>query len=47
LHELRPVVSDVVADLQANGEPVPEPLAAKKNIVVDLWYVFHPNYTDG
>ncbi len=30
LHGLRQVVSDVVADLQANGEPVPEPLAAKK-----------------
>jgi len=24
------VVSDVVTDLQANGEPVPEPLSAKK-----------------
>ena len=30
LHRLRHVVSDVVTDLQANGEPVPEPLAAKK-----------------
>jgi len=30
LHGLRQVVSDVVADLQANGEPVPEPLATKK-----------------
>lgn len=24
------MVADVVVDLQANGEPVPEPLAAKK-----------------
>lgn len=30
LHGLRQVVSYVVADLQANGESVPEPLAAKK-----------------
>jgi len=30
LHGIRQVVADVVADLQKNGEPVPEPLAAKK-----------------
>ena len=30
LQGIRQVVADVVADLQANGEPVPEPLAAKK-----------------
>lgn len=30
LHGIRQVVADVVADLQTNGEPVPEPLAAKK-----------------
>ena len=29
-HRIRQVVSDVVADLQKNGEPVPEPLAIKK-----------------
>ena len=27
---IRQMVADVVVDLQANGEPVPEPLAAKK-----------------
>jgi predicted HicB family RNase H-like nuclease len=30
LHGIRQVVADVVADLQKNGEPVPEPFAAKK-----------------
>ena len=30
LQGIRKVVADVVADLQKNGEPVPEPLAAKK-----------------
>jgi predicted HicB family RNase H-like nuclease len=30
LQGIRQVVADVVADLQANGEPVPEPLAVKK-----------------
>lgn len=30
LQGIRQVVAEVVADLQANGEPVPEPLAAKK-----------------
>lgn len=30
LHGIRQVVADVVADLQSNGEPIPEPLAAKK-----------------
>jgi len=30
LHGIRDVVAQVVADLQANGEPVPEPLAVKK-----------------
>ena len=30
LHGIRQVVADVVADLQKNGEPIPEPLAAKK-----------------
>jgi predicted HicB family RNase H-like nuclease len=30
LHGIRQVVADVVADLQASGEPVPEPLASKK-----------------
>lgn len=30
LHGIRQVFADVVADLQKNGEPVPDPLAAKK-----------------
>ncbi len=30
LQGIRQVVADVVTDLQANGEPVPEPLALKK-----------------
>lgn len=30
LQGIRQVVADVVADLQANGEYIPEPLAAKK-----------------
>ena len=30
LQGIRQMVADVVVDLQANGEPVPEPLAAKK-----------------
>ena len=30
LQGIRQVVADVVADLQTNGEPVPEPLASKK-----------------
>jgi len=30
LQGIRQVVADVVGDLKANGEPVPEPLAAKK-----------------
>jgi predicted HicB family RNase H-like nuclease len=30
LHGIREIVAEVVADLQANGEPVPEPLALKK-----------------
>ena len=30
LHGIRDIVAQVVADLQANGEPVPEPLAVKK-----------------
>lgn len=30
LHGIRQLVADVVADLQKNGEPIPEPLAAKK-----------------
>lgn len=30
LRGIRQVVADVVADLQKNGEPVPEPLATKK-----------------
>jgi predicted RNase H-like HicB family nuclease len=30
LHGIRQVVADVVADLQKNDEPVPEPLAVKK-----------------
>ena len=30
LQGIRQVVADVVADLQENGEPVPEPLAVKK-----------------
>ena len=30
LQGIRQVVADVVADLQSNGEHVPEPLAAKK-----------------
>lgn len=30
LHGIRDVVAEVVADLQVNGEPVPEPLAVKK-----------------
>ena len=30
LQGIRQVVADVVADLQANGEPVPEPLAVRK-----------------
>ena len=30
LHGIRQMVADVVADLQINGEPVPEPLAMKK-----------------
>lgn len=30
LHGIRQVVADVVADLQKNGEAVPEPLAARK-----------------
>lgn len=30
LQGIRQVVSDVVADLEAKGEPVPEPLASKK-----------------
>lgn len=31
LQGIRQVVADVVADLQKNGEPVPEPLATKKD----------------
>lgn len=27
---IRQVVADVVADMQANGEPVPEPIAARR-----------------
>ena len=30
LQGIRQVVADVVADLQANGEPIPEPLAGRK-----------------
>ena len=30
LQGIRQVVADVVVDLQANGEPVPEPLSVKK-----------------
>jgi predicted HicB family RNase H-like nuclease len=30
LQGIRQVVADVVADLQNNGEPIPEPLASKK-----------------
>ena len=30
LQGIRQVVADVVADLQANGEPIPEPLAVRK-----------------
>ena len=30
LHGIRQVVADVVAEMQASSEPVPEPLAAKK-----------------
>lgn len=30
LQGIRQVVADVVADLQKNGEPIPEPFAAKK-----------------
>ncbi len=30
LEGIRQVVADVIADLQANGEPVPEPIAAKQ-----------------
>lgn len=30
LHGIRQVVADVVADLQRNGETVPEPIATKK-----------------
>lgn len=30
LHGIREAVADVVADLQANGETVPEPLAVRK-----------------
>jgi len=30
LQGIRQVVGEVVADLQANGEPIPEPLASKK-----------------
>lgn len=30
LHGIRQVVADVIADLQKNGEPVPEPLSVKK-----------------
>ena len=30
LQGIRQVVADVVADLQASGEPVPEPLTSKK-----------------
>ena len=30
LKGIRQVVADVVADLQANGEPIPEPLAVRK-----------------
>ena len=30
LQGIRQMIADVVGDLQANGEPVPEPLAAKK-----------------
>ncbi len=30
LHGIRQVVADVVADLQKNSEPVPDPLATKK-----------------
>ncbi len=30
LQGIREIVADVVADLQANGEYIPEPLAAKK-----------------
>ena len=30
IHGIRKVVAKVVADLQKNNEPVPEPLAAKK-----------------
>jgi predicted HicB family RNase H-like nuclease len=30
LQGIRQVVADVVADLQANGEPIPEPIAVRK-----------------
>lgn len=30
LHGIRQLVADVVVNLQKNGEPIPEPLAAKK-----------------
>ena len=30
LQGIRQVVADVVADLQVNGEPIPEPLAVRK-----------------
>ena len=30
LQGIRQLVADVVADLQASGEPIPEPLASKK-----------------
>ena len=30
LQGIRQVVADIVADMGANGEPIPEPLAAKK-----------------
>ena len=30
LQGIRQVVADVVVDLQANGEPIPEPLSVKK-----------------
>ncbi len=30
LQGIRQVIADVVGDMQANGEPIPEPLAAKK-----------------
>ena len=45
LQGIRQVVAEVVADLQASGDDVPEPLAFKKNTAGDLWCAFRPNYT--